>query len=174
MGTTDERQSDVQMPGRPNNSEPGKPVFQTGFTQSLEQGYRIFGRVARDDSDEPVPEAKLAVTWENRGSFQRADKTGHFDFTSLAAGKYDVDAIGAEPGYLNARMLVEFPEGVTEREITVKLPRGEAVCGSVLDADTGGGVPDVDVRYVPADQPKGDNWSPASGAKAGSPRYGKW
>jgi hypothetical protein len=139
-----------------------RPVHTSGFTLALKPGGQIRGRAVYADTAAPAAGQRANVFWVGRSDDQLTDADGRFTFSSIADAKVYLQ-IQAEGEYLNARQLIEFTPEQREHEVTLSLPHGIAVRGSVADADTGAGVPKVNVQYVPAGSTSDVNneWSPA-------------
>jgi protocatechuate 3,4-dioxygenase beta subunit len=143
-----------------------RPVHNSGFTLALKPGGQVRGRVVYADTGAPAQ--RMNVT-SGPSDFQLTDTDGRFTFTSIAQSKVDVQ-VWPEGEYLNARQSIEFTPEKREHELTIPLPRGIAVRGTVVDSDTGAGVPKVNVQYVPAGAKSEDfnEWSPARDSVTGA------
>ena len=112
--TTDEPQADVEQTSVREGVQTTeqRPVHASGFTEKLERGGRLRGRVVFSDSGAPVPQAKVSANAQNRHLFELADADGRFEMTGLHLneGPYKVSSQAEEPGYLAVREQVAFSD----------------------------------------------------------------
>lgn len=146
-------------------TQSSRPVHMSGFTLALKPGFQIHGRAVYADTGAPA--AGLRVLNATNGSIdqQQTDAQGRFHLGSILNPKADVQVWPVGGEYLAARKLVELMPEQREQEVTLEVPRGTAVRGMVVDADTGAGVPKVNVQYVATGTASedSDQWSPSRG-----------
>jgi hypothetical protein len=119
---------------------------------------RISGRVVAIEGGRPVSRARVMITAGNDlpgGRAALTDESGLFDFTELPAGRYTVTA--SKSGYvtisygqrrpLQAGTPLQLAEGQHIRNLDLRLPRGSAITGHVLD-ETGEPLPGTTVRVL--------------------------
>lgn len=119
---------------------------------------RINGRVTSVDGGRPVSRARVMITAGNDlpgGRAMLTDASGVFDFTELPAGRYTVTA--SKAGYvsisygqrrpLQAGTPLQVAEGQQVRNLDLRLPRGSAITGHVLD-ENGDPLPGSTVRVL--------------------------
>ena len=115
---------------------------------------RIRGTVVDADSGKPVPDFEVAYEPAGVGGMRMRPMAVHSDDGSfvledVAAGKWDVQATAS--GYQKGRASgVTVDEGGSAEGVEVRLVRGGAVSGRVLENATGRPVIDATVRAEPA------------------------
>jgi len=128
------------------------------FTIALQPAFHVVGRVVAHDGGQPVPEAKVMLQWENRGLYAIADAEGRFSFHGLSEPDWYVHASPPEDSD-RLRRRIRVPSMSDDKRtaaVEVELPRGEEITGSVVDEETGDGVPGVRAYFrqdVPEDAP---------------------
>ncbi|MEE9141080.1 MAG: M56 family metallopeptidase, partial [Gammaproteobacteria bacterium] len=114
----------------------------------LKPGRRIDGQIVFSDSDEPCPQARVSLTWDNRWNYTIADGNGRFTFYGKPDATFKVSGNPVDSDrYVAGSAEVSFEDGQRQAEVTVRLPRGQTVSGIVVAEDTGKGVPGVEVRF---------------------------
>jgi len=119
---------------------------------------RISGRVTTVEGGRPMSRARVMITAGNDlpgGRAALTDESGLFDFTDLPAGRYTVTA--SKAGYvtisygqrrpLQAGTPLQLAEGQQVRNLDLRLPRGSAITGHVLD-ENGDPLPGTTVRVL--------------------------
>ena len=135
----------------------------TGFNYSLRRGATISGRVT--DVDTGLPISGLSIRTEDDrggtgGSFD-SGRDGRYTIVGLSPGVYVVTAEGETKGYIRelyddkyawedaARVTVKGAEVV--EGIDFDLKRGATVSGTVVDAETGLPIANMDIKATLAD-----------------------
>jgi RNA polymerase sigma factor (sigma-70 family) len=143
--TADEPQPNVV--GLTAFGRPVEPVHSGVWELTLQPTHRLRGQVRFADSGRPVAGVRVSTC--------RPPLLGA---TTDAGGRFTLDGLPAGP----CSVIVAAPRGQTEylgtatevrlsaepeTETSLALPRGIIVAGTVVDADTGKGLPRVDVTY---------------------------
>lgn len=123
---------------------------------SLPDGASLRGRTVAEGSGEPVPLAEVTLRpYTETGPSARAhtlpeevavatsDARGHFDFTGLAPGRYEL--VAEAPGF--SRRAMRFVPVPASGELVVGLSAASTLEGFVLGAD-GQPAPDAEVRVL--------------------------
>ena len=135
-----------------------RPSRDTSSTPSAPATARISGRVVAVEGGRPMSRARVMITAGNDlpgGRAALTDESGLFDFTDLPAGRYTVTA--SKAGYvtisygqrrpLQAGTPLQVADGQQIRNLDLRLPRGSAITGHVLD-ETGEPLPGTTVRVL--------------------------
>jgi RNA polymerase sigma factor (sigma-70 family) len=143
--TADEPQPNVV--GLTAFGRPVEPVHSGAWELTLERTHRLRGQVRFADSGRPVAGARVS-TCRPPLLGATSDAEGRFTLDGLPAGTCSVIvAAPQEPkDHLGTATEVQV-SAEPETETSLALPRGVIVGGTVVDADTGQGLPRVDVTY---------------------------
>ena len=87
----------------------------------------INGRVLADDTGEPVPNARVTLMRPGPGATVLADRDGRFTLTTLPGS---VTVAASKPGFARNEVTTT-PAG---QPIDIRLPRGAAISGRIVDA----------------------------------------
>jgi RNA polymerase sigma factor (sigma-70 family) len=130
------------------------------FTWSLAPPQTLVGKVVYDDTDKPVPGARLKVeslvkregldgVWDVRGPAEgRADEKGQFRLNPFTGSTLVVTAFApaGEP-YLSLTRDVAWPKGAVKHQVEIRLPAGILVHGKVTEVLSGKPVAGATVRF---------------------------
>jgi len=122
----------------------------------LGEGRYVEGRVVYQDTDKPVPHARLMLA--NPIIEAKTDAEGRFKVPLYTPREGDAFGIVSRdigisayppPGepYLSAWHGADFPKGVVRREVKLALPRGALLRGKVTEAGSGKAVAGARVAY---------------------------
>jgi protocatechuate 3,4-dioxygenase beta subunit len=104
--------------GQTARDDPSAPALQRRI---------INGRVLADDTGDPVPNARVTLMRPGPGATVLADRDGRFTLTALPGA---VTMAASKPGFARSEVTAT-PAG---QPIDIRLPRGAAISGRIVDA----------------------------------------
>jgi RNA polymerase sigma factor (sigma-70 family) len=116
--------------------------------------YKVTGRVVTADTTKPVADAWVGITsfrdFQGHLADGRTDADGRFAVNAYPGESYTVQVFPqhGEP-YLAASRSGDWPRGAVKQEVNIKLPRGAAVHGKVVEAGTGKALVSASVAFIP-------------------------
>lgn len=155
-----------QVAGQPELSSgpaaAGRAVDPQGNSVTRLNPGRVRGQVLFKDSGSPAAHEPVRISWQKRTDKAATDADGRFEFGNIVDSKNYVSVWPLDARFPATRKLIEFTPDKRVQEITLELSPGIAVRGTVVDADTGAGLPKVTVRYVLSDvtSEDGSEWTP--------------
>lgn len=139
-------------------------VHSNKFTLALEAGTHFHGTIVFEDTGKPAVGVRVSSSSSSSKPSVEADANGRFSIRQLPLRKYWARIYPPEnTDYLGKTVAFELTDEKRSVNATVKLRRGVAITGKVVDEETGTGIPGVTIYHVPS-TPKGQSWTTESKA----------
>jgi RNA polymerase sigma factor (sigma-70 family) len=123
------------------------PAHTAPFSVTLRPAHRVRGQVVLADDGKPVAGAWVGLISPEGYHEVRTDRGGRFDFDGCRPGEYELYVLApTNAEYLSLRDTLTIPAERAEVERVVRVQRGTAVRGRVVDEQSGQGIPGVQLQ----------------------------
>jgi RNA polymerase sigma factor (sigma-70 family) len=131
----------------------GEAVYTNNFSLTLQAGGRFHGKIIFEDTGQSAVGARVTNWQSSPEPYVTTDAAGRFSIGQLPLRTYWATVYPPEGfGYLGETVAFELTPQSRVEERTIKLRRGTLIKGRISDEETGRGIPEVEVYYVPSNR----------------------